>query len=744
MDPMSDEATERDPVLPTGKAEVASGEVGSGGAEVVSGDVPARAANDPVPAGPSAPDRDADGLELGVAERPTDLPPEPIDPPSSQTRLTTSEPRACPNCTRLNAGDARFCSACGLGLLGDEPAHLPPGADPLVGRVLAGRYRIDEVIGRGGMGVVYRVEHVRMGKLMAVKLLHGDLARDKEVVRRFHREAEAVSKLDHPHTVQVFDFGESDGMTWLVMELLSGRDLGVLLTTDNTMDFGRAARIVWQIAGSVQQAHERGIVHRDLKPENVRILSDRAEPDFVKVMDFGLAKLRETEEQKRASITRDGFLVGTPYYMAPEHIRGDTVDARTDVYALGAMLYKMIAGVPPFWATTPVAVLTKHLTDDAVAPSRRSPRRDLPPEADRIVLRALEKNPADRYQSMNELRDELALFLGSAGSAPKSGPLEVPKVELATESGRKVQVATRDDVDRFERGLATQDVLGRIFLVLLAVLTAGVSYWAWGMQPVGAPTMETEPNDIVAAPGEVWIDAPLEGQIGQRLDTLEGDVDVYEVVGLSPTDRFVRLDVGGLPNVDLALELFVHGRPDPVMVIDGAGLGAPERVPVFPIDPSTHYVVRVRESLVPGRYPTENVSDHYLLAISRTAPGEGEEIEPNDGISRGAEVSLDAVRAGWVGRGYIGWRGDVDTYCVPDGTPSVVATVSGLPALDLVLDVRDRVSGSESHVDVAGLGEGERAEVSSGHPFCVSVSAAEDRGGRSDPDRTYELRLGTE
>lgn len=670
-------------------------------------------------------------------ERETDLPPAPsLPPPSGEARL--SEPRACPTCARTNPIDARFCNGCGLGLLGDEPAHAPPGADPLVGRVIAGRYRIDEVIGRGGMGVVYRVEHVRMGKLMAVKLLHGELARDREVVRRFHREAEAVSKLDHPHTVQVFDFGESDGMTWLVMELLSGRDLGALLTSDGSLDFTRAARIVWQIASSVQQAHDRGIIHRDLKPENVRILSDRSEPDFVKVMDFGLAKLRDTEEQKRASITRDGFLVGTPYYMAPEHIRGEPVDARSDVYALGAMFYKMITGVPPFWASTPVAVLTKHLADQPIAPSRKSARRDLPPEADRIVLKALAKNPADRQQSMNELRDELAAFLDeTTGKSPKSGRITAPQLAIATDSGRQVAIATRSDVDRFERTLRTQDVLGRLLLVALALVTAGVSWWAWGGERApSAPTEESEPNDTATAADEVWLGTPLEGQLGLRISTTDSDADVYRVVGLRPDDHYLRIDASGLPNLDMAVDVFVLGRPDPLLVIDGAGLGAAERVPALPIDPSARYLVRVRESLTAGRYPTENLSDRYVLSLDRTTPADDEEREPNDGALHGEPIALGTPRTG-----YLGWPGDNDAFCLAEGAPRVSVAITGVAALDLVLVWTDRVTGAETRVDAAGLGEPEASLVESGNPFCVVVSADTSEGGRSDPDRSYELLL---
>ena len=180
-----------------------------------------------------------------------------------------------------------------------EHADAPDIADPLLGQVIAERYRIEELIGRGGMGVVYRVEHVRIGKVMAMKLLHGALARDKHVVKRFKREAEAVSRLDHPNTVQVFDFGQSDGMMYLVMEFLSGRDLGLLIKERGAIPFDNVARMATQIAASAAQAHDLGIIHRDLKPENIMVLEDRVLEDYVKVLDFGLAKLRE--DQRRGS-----------------------------------------------------------------------------------------------------------------------------------------------------------------------------------------------------------------------------------------------------------------------------------------------------------------------------------------------------------------------------------------------------------------------------------------------------------
>jgi tRNA A-37 threonylcarbamoyl transferase component Bud32 len=299
------------------------------------------------------------------------------------------------------------------------------------------------------MGVVYRVEHVRIAKLMAMKLLHGALARDKDVVKRFKREAEAVSKLDHPNTVQVFDFGQSEGMIFLVMEYLSGRDLGQMIKDEGPLSFDRAARIAAQVAGSVAQAHERGIIHRDLKPENIMVLEGRGISDYVKVLDFGLAKLREDEMQGEKSITRAGSILGTPYYMAPEHIRGEEVDARSDVYAMGALIYKTITGVPPFWATTPVGVLTMHLTEDLVPPSERPGREDLPEDADRITRRRCRiRGTASRAwsssgQSSSRTRD------GRQGRGPRV--LAPPARERPAAADRVGETARDRDARRHRR-----------------------------------------------------------------------------------------------------------------------------------------------------------------------------------------------------------------------------------------------------------------------------------------------------
>ncbi len=679
------------------------------------------------------------------------------EPHEIGTRETMPEVRelVCPACGRVSALDVRFCASCGFRFRAaeadDEPGMMlrdvRDHADPLVGRTIADRYQILELIGRGGMGVVYRVEHTRIAKAMALKLLHGELARDKEVVRRFRREAEAVSKLDHPNTVAIFDFGRAEGMTYLVMELLGGKDLGAILAQEGTISFTRMAQLAVQVCDSVQQAHERGIVHRDLKPENLRVLTRGDQREFVKVLDFGLAKLRESEEHARASITREGFLVGTPYYMAPEHIRGEQVDARSDVYALGALMYKAVVGVPPFWANTPVAVLTKHLSDPVVPPTKRAQRRDVPAAADAILLKALEKRPEDRYQTMHELRDALADHLESVGVAVDSGRTRPPSLpvsspRVSTEHG-KVEVATRGDVDRYERGLRLAAYAQASVLVLAAgALAAGAVYlWQHGapnLAGLGSGSLtEVEPNDGAEEATALVMGQGMTAHLGARHDATTGDADVF-AIDSSSSARTVTIEASAPPNVDVELDLFRAGRADPILHVDRGGVGRAEHVESFPLD-ATHYLLRVRE--VPGHtvFPTENVSDTYTVRWQPHEPGEHEEHELDDDVTHANEV---ASGASWTG--YLGWNGDRDVYCLDGASDAPLVAEAGGEGLDLVLTVRELESDREHVVNDAAEGGAERwtSEGPLAEHTCAIVTEREG-APRTSADGRYTVRWHT-
>ncbi|MFW6049527.1 MAG: serine/threonine-protein kinase [Myxococcota bacterium] len=295
---------------------------------------------------------------------------------------------------------------------GDEEG----GPDRRLGRVLGGLYRLDARIGEGGMGAVYRATHVHLGKAFAVKVLSAEVRPSERAVERLRREAITASRIAHDHIVDVVSFDHADdGGVFIVMELVEGRDLADLLATGR-LPVERAVRIARQIAAALGAAHANGVVHRDLKPENV-LVTEKHGDDFVKVLDFGISTVK-TADAERVRVTRTGQLVGTPLYMSPEQARGDDdVDHRADVYALGCILYEMLTGHPPFEGTNYFQLLWKHGNRDPEPPSERCPAADIPPALEAVALRALAKDPADRFDSMEAFDAALgeAVAAGTAG-----------------------------------------------------------------------------------------------------------------------------------------------------------------------------------------------------------------------------------------------------------------------------------------------------------------------------------------
>jgi eukaryotic-like serine/threonine-protein kinase len=648
----------------------------------------------------------------------------------------------CPACGWENPPEARFCSGCGEPVVqGDDRA--PAVADPLIGRVLADRYRIESLVGRGGMGVVYKVEHVQIGKLMAMKLLHGELARQREVLKRFRREAEAASRLSHPNTVQIFDFGRAEGLTYLVMEYVDGEDLGHVIKQAGGLDFARTARLCAQVCASVAEAHAQGIVHRDLKPENIMVTQTRGDTDFIKVLDFGLAKLREGGEQASVTVTRAGHILGTPYYMAPEQIRGEEVSPRTDVYALGAVLFRALTNEPPYRAGTPMGVLTKHLTEPLDLPSTRTDR-PVPPEADAIVARAMEKDPADRYSSAEALRDDLLHYLRSVGE--DSGPAfagatgrTLAGMQAQLRRADAADVATRSDVDAFQRRLKRRGWMGYVVLALLVAGVASTSGWAWMRRPATGPlTKELEPNNTPAEANPLPAGVALQGYLGRRINREKGDIDMFRIDTPDGARRVISAHVTGIPNMDLVLEIARAGRSVPLVRANSGGVGDGEHIPNFPIEGTTHYLI-VRENWIAGELPTENVSDRYTLQWEVIEPGPDDEREINDVLELANPIGIGERR-----RGFIGWAGDVDYYCIAGEGAAVTAKLAGVPEVDLVLRVVDRASGHSKEINAHGPGEGERSERIAGADAgdtCFSVAASRTSPVHSHPEHPYVLEL---
>jgi len=304
--------------------------------------------------------------------------------------------KTCPQCHETFSPELRFCPKDGSALRASEPS------DDLVGQVIAERYHIMSKLGEGGMGRVYLAEHVRMGRRCAIKVMHSMLLYDPDSVSRFNREAANASGISHPNVAAIYDFGESDGLLYLAMELVQGESLSALLARGPAFTESRVIDIALQVVDALGAAHELGIVHRDLKPDNIMVSQSRDGRDVVKVVDFGIAKATKRGQQ---TVTRTGFIVGTPAYMSPEQILGDPVDGRSDLYSLGCILYEMLTGERAFLDADGEISLRQRLTQPP--PQPRRVKHGLSGHLNSLVTTALARDPEQRFQSATQVRDAL-------------------------------------------------------------------------------------------------------------------------------------------------------------------------------------------------------------------------------------------------------------------------------------------------------------------------------------------------
>jgi serine/threonine-protein kinase len=361
--------------------------------------------------------------------------------------------KVCPRCyTRFPDGE-RFCLHDSAVLVEEEDiARLGTSI---------GNYRLDKILGRGGMGTVYAGEHVYIKKAVAVKVLHPQFARYQEAIHRFLREARAATSINHANIVDVTDFGIlPEGPVYFVMEYLEGKSLEDLIEKEGAVELHRALNVANQIALALEAAHAVGVIHRDLKPDNIMLLkkpgrrdlvrmapdqtswiTEREESyDFVKVLDFGIAKVLVQDELLAETV--QGAVFGTPEYMSPEAARGEDVDHRADVYSLGVILFDMLCGRPPFEAPQSSEVLSMHIHTNPPSPREFAPHREITEMAEAVILRAMQKDPGRRYQNMTEFRRDLSNAYGSIsyrrqpaapGLQPRGEEARAPKKRLTEE-----------------------------------------------------------------------------------------------------------------------------------------------------------------------------------------------------------------------------------------------------------------------------------------------------------------------
>jgi serine/threonine-protein kinase len=379
----------------------------------------------------------------------------------------------CPSCEQHFTGDARFCPFDGDALVA-APGYRAD-ADPLIGTIIGGRYEVQRVLGEGGMGTVYGVRHRSLDKGFALKVMRADMARQGEHAARFIQEARAAAAIGHPNIVQITDFGEQPNRApYFVMELLDGVSLSKLLRSGGPPPFARALRLLKQVAAALGAAHAAGVVHRDLKPDNIHVTAN----DVVKVLDFGVAKMAGA-----GRLTRTGMVFGTPHYMSPEQASGGAVDHRTDIYALGIIMYEMFAGRVPFEADSYMGVLTKHMFMVPEPPSRvNAAVRELGALED-VTLRCLEKKPEARYASMDALIAEIeSIARVGAGDRleilrPRSEAAARPAFALADE----LEPPAREELSGVLRAAGVPADAPRALVwggLAIAILSAGIGF-AW-------------------------------------------------------------------------------------------------------------------------------------------------------------------------------------------------------------------------------------------------------------------------
>ncbi len=401
----------------------------------------------------------------------------------------------CPSCRKALHEDARFCTHCGLSTnpiqaettdtSRQETLKYQQPADPFAGRVLDSKYELIERLGEGGMGTVYRARRLHIGDEVAVKLLHADLVVEPEAVERFRREARSAAMISHSNIVSIYDFSDAQAPgapAYIVMELVRGVSLRSLLKSAGRLAPERAVSLMRDICAGVGMAHRQGVVHRDLKPDNVIIApaSHDGESETAKVVDFGIAKLRDMAAE--SGLTQPGVVVGTIYYMSPEQCRGEELDARADVYSLGAMLYEMVTGVPPFQAGNLVGLISKHLME---APAPFPVELGIPSRLAATCFRALDKDPNKRLADALELRREL-----QSAFAPQSEATSVADAGVSKKSYDWIKWAAA--------GIG-------VLLLFLIVVGAGALYFYSARRPapaiVDANTTNNQP-DNARQPGE--------------------------------------------------------------------------------------------------------------------------------------------------------------------------------------------------------------------------------------------------
>jgi serine/threonine-protein kinase len=414
---------------------------------------------------------------------------------------------------------------------GSAAVSKGPGVpDPLIGRVINDRFRITALIARGGMGKVYRAEQAPLGRVCALKVLNPNYAgdQDPEFHKRFFLEASIASKLTHPNTVTIFDYGRTeDDVYYMAMEYLVGHTLHRAVREAGHFPEERAAHIARQICRALREAHSLGVIHRDLKPANIFLVEHGDETDFVKILDFGLVK--NVSETKTEDLTQTGLFMGSPKYMAPEQIRGDRVDARTDIYAMGIILYEMVTGKVPFDRPNSVNILMAHVNEEPLPLRQMNPNTQVSAAFEEIIARCMAKDPNQRFGSMDEVLAALKRTGGGALTQTFNGAATGEFHALAVSGSSPRALSDSGSGPGYDRPRTSLSVSGSI-----SAAPGSISGPSGGISNSGSVMSPLVESDLGPTPG-FSVPPPSGGSKGMLITAVAGALVIAAIVGYAAT-----------------------------------------------------------------------------------------------------------------------------------------------------------------------------------------------------------------